>query len=288
MDLKYRVLRVVAVVASFLPVPLGYFIADCGGHALFLLSARHRSIIGDNIRRVSEVELDERKVRRRVRGVCKNMAKNYFDMTKLSQLRSQNLEGSVTVEGWHHLAKAVTDGRGTIIASAHLGNFEIVAQFLAARGIKTATFVEAFDSKAFLRNTAILRRNNGCRILPVSRGAMRDGLQILRDGGTVAIVCDRDIQGNGMKVKFFGEETTLPSGAVSLALRTGATIIPLFCVRKSGNRSVIYIEPPLRLGNIVNRSDSIRANMERLVAVMEKYIRQYPEQWVVLEPIWRN
>jgi KDO2-lipid IV(A) lauroyltransferase len=149
-------------------------------------------------------------------------------------------------------------------------------------------FVEALDSTPVLRNIAELRQRNGCRILPVSIGAMRDGLQILRDGGTVAIVCDRDIQGNGLKVKFFGEETSLPPGAISLALRTGATIVPLFSVRKSSNRSVIYIEPPLRLVDIGNRSHSVKANLERLVAIMERYIRQYPEQWVVLEPIWRN
>jgi phosphatidylinositol dimannoside acyltransferase len=288
MDLNYRVLRLSVVVASLLPMRLGYFLAECGGYALFLLSARRRSIIGNNIRRVLDVEMDERRVRRKVCCVFKNMAKNYFDMTKLSQLRFQNLEGSVTIEGWHHLAKAVTDARGTIIASAHLGNFEIAAQFLAARGIKMAIFVEAFDSTAFLRNIAVLRQRNGCRIIPVNIGAMRDGLQILRDGGTVVIVCDRDIQGNGLKVKFFGEETTLPSGAVSLALRTGATIVPLFCVRKSSNRSAIYVEPPIRLVDTGNRSHVVKANMERLAAIMERYIRQYPEQWVVLEPVWRN
>ena len=104
----------------------------------------------------------------------------------------------------------------------------------------------------------------------------------------MVIVCDRDIQRNGLRVKFFGEETSLPIGAVSLALRTGAAIVPIFSVRKSSNRYAIYIEPPLRLVDMGNHSHSVRANLERLVAIMERYIRQYPEQWVVLEPIWRN
>ena len=288
MDLSYRVLRLSAVVASLLPMRLGYFLAECGGYALFLLSARRRSIIGNNIRRIFKVEPDESRVQRKVCCVFKNSLKNYFELTKLSQFRFQNLEGSVTIEGWHHLAKAVTEARGTIIASAHLGNFEVAAQVLAARGIKMAIIVEAFDSTAFLRNIAELRQRNECRILPVSMGAMKDCLQILRRGGAVAIVCDRDIQGNGVNIKFFGEETSLPSGAVSLALRTGASIVPVFSVRKSNNRFAIYIEPPLRLVDTGNRSHIVKANMERLAAIMERYIRQYPEQWVVLEPIWHN
>ena len=223
-----------------------------------------------------------------MRSVFINIAKNYFDLTKLSKLRFENLEESVSIEGWHHLAKAVTDRSGVIIASAHLGNFEFMAQFLVLRGINMTIFVEPFDSTPFLRCIAKLRERNGARMLPVSTGALRESLQILRHGGTIGIVCDRDIQGNGLKVNFFGGETSLPLGAVNLALRTGAAIVPIFSVRKSGNRFAIYIEPPLRLVDTGNRGHSVRANLGKLVAIMERYIRQYPEQLVMLEPIWRN
>ena len=91
-----------------------------------------------------------------------------------------------------------------------------------------------------------------------------------------------------MKVNFFGEVTLLPVGAVSLALRTGAAIVPIFGVRQSNNRYSIYIEPPLSLSGNGNRSHSVRAGLEKLTAIMERYIRQYPEQWVVLEPVWGN
>lgn len=288
MNLRYRVLRLAAMISRLLPMRLGYFLAGCGGEALFLLSARHRNIVDNNIKHVLRVEMDNRKPRRIVRGVLKNVMKNYFDLTKLSQLRLEKLEKSATIEGWHHLTDSVTSARGTIIATAHLGNFEVAAQVLAARGIKLAILVEVFDSTPFLRIIAELRERNGCRILPVSKDGMREGMQILRHGGALIIACDRDIQGSGTEIEFFGQETSLPFGAVSLALRTGAAIVPIFSVRKPGNRFAIYIEPPLRLVDVGNRSHSIRANSERLVAVVERYIRQYPEQWVVLEPIWRN
>lgn len=288
MDFRYRVLRLAAVVAGFLPMRLGYFLAECGGDAIFLLSANRRNIVGDNMKRVLGVELDRRRLRRKVRGVFKNMAKNYFDLTKLSQLRSDNLERSVTIEGWDYLTKAVTSARGTIIVTSHLGNFEVAAKVLALRGIKMTILVEAFDSTPFLRNIAKLRQGNRSEIIPIGMRAMRESLGILRRGGTLTIVCDRDIQRDGLKVKFFGEETSLPFGAVSLALRTGAAVVPIFGVRKSNSRFAICIEPPLRLIDTGNRSQSVKANLERLVAVMERYIRQYPEQWVVLEPIWGN
>ena len=150
----------------------------------------------------------------------------------------------------------------------------------------TSIFVEAFDSTPFLRNIAKLRQGNGARILPVSTGALREGLQILRNNGIIGLVCDRNIHGNGFKISFFGEETSVPSGALSLALRTGAAIVPIFSVRKSSNHFAIYIEPPLELVDTGNRTQSVRANLINLISTMEKYIRQYPEQWAVLEPIW--
>ena len=69
------------------------------------MSARYRNIAGNNIEHVIGLELDKGSQRQKVRSVFINIAKNYFDLTKLSKLRFENLEGSVSVEGWHHLTK---------------------------------------------------------------------------------------------------------------------------------------------------------------------------------------
>lgn len=287
MDLTYRVLRLAAAAASRVPLRLGYFLAGCSGDILFLLSPGRRNIVAGNMRRVLGAEADNGKLRRAARGVFKTMSRNYFDLTKLSQFRLERLDGMVRIEGWRHLTEAVTNPKGTIIASAHLGNFDFAVHVLGLRGIGNTIFVEASDASPFLRLIAELRGKSSCRTLPVCKGTIRNGLEILRRGGTVTVVGDRDVQGNGLKIKFFGEETTLPFGAVSLALRTGATILPVFGVRESGSRSVIHIEPPLILVDEGDRASFLKANVERLAAVMERYIRQYPEQWVAVEPVWK-
>jgi len=288
MDIRYRLLRLAAKTARFIPMRLGYYLAELCGDVFFLLSVKRRKIVSDNIRHVPDLELDKRRQLWTIRSVFKHVSKNYFDLTKLSQLRLDKLEENVTIEGWHHLAEAVNNTRGTIIASAHLGNFDFATQVLILRGIRMTMFVEDFNSSPFLRNVAKLRQRNGARTLPVSTSALREGLQILRHGGTISIVCDRGIRGNGLKVNLFGEVTLLSVGAVSLALRTGAAIVPIFSVRQSNNRCYIYVEPPLRLFDNGNRNRSVRAGLEKLTAIMERYIQQYPEQWVVLEPIWKN
>ena len=154
---------------------------------------------------------------------------------------------------------------------------------IASRGIDMMILVEAFNSTPFLRKLVALRRRNGVRILPVGMGGMKEGIQTLRRGGTVAIVCDRDIQGNGIKVKFLGEETSFPVGVVDLALRTGAAVVPMFSLRSPNNTTSIFVEPPLKLSDIQDHDQALRASLKCLVAILEKYIHTYPEQWVVLE-----
>ena len=90
---------------------------------------------------------------------------------------------------------------------------------------------------------------------------------------------------NRQRIKI-AKETSLPIGVVDLALRTGAEIVPIFSLRQSNNTTSIFIEPPLKLCTGANRHQALKANIESLAAVLEKYISRYSEQWVVLEPFW--
>lgn len=286
MDLKYYGLSLVTFVARLIPMRLGYFIAERGGDVVFLLSPRRRNAVSNNILRAMGAQENKSKIKREVRYVFRNAAKNYFDITKLSQMDLKNINGKVKIEGMQHLTRAVDEGKGVIIATAHLGNFEFAAHVVAAQGFEMKILVEAYDdSNPFLRKLAGLRRGKGIKILPVDMRGMKECLRTLLRGGTVTIVCDRDMQGTGIKTPFFGRETSFPVGVVDLALRTGAAVVPIFSLRGSNNTTSIFIEPPLKLSEIEDPDQALKANLGCLVAVLEKYIRRCPEQWVVLEPI---
>jgi phosphatidylinositol dimannoside acyltransferase len=286
MNFKYWGLCLAASVARIIPLSTGYWLAERGGDVFYLFSTRRRRMVGNNIRRAMGLTENERIPRGRVRYVFRNAAKNYFDLTKLSFIDKENLDGKVKIEGIQHLKEAVERGKGVIIATAHLGNFEFSAHVVAALGYDMTILIEAYDDSApFLRKLAALRRGQGIRILPVDLLGVKECLKTLQRGGTVTIVCDRDLQGNGIKTPFFGKETSFPVGVVDLAQRTGAAVIPIFSLRGPKNTSTIFVEPPLKLVNSQNREQDLKANLTVLVSVLEKYIRSCPEQWVVLEPV---
>ena len=90
---------------------------------------------------------------------------------------------------------------------------------------------------------------------------------------------------DGLKINLFGEETSLPVGAVRIAMRTGAAVVPAFNLRVKGNQYEVFFEPAIEI-NPDNGQENLEKNMFNLVQALEKMIKTCPEQWVVLSDIW--
>ena len=130
------------------------------------------------------------------------------------------------------------------------------------------------------------RRGIGLTILPLGAEAGGVLLRTLRGGGLVGLLCDRDIVGNGVEVEFFGERTTLPAGPATLALRTGATLLPTAVYGGPGRHHTAVIMPPVE----AVRSGRFRADVTRLTQQvardLETLIRRAPDQWYLFQPNW--
>jgi lauroyl/myristoyl acyltransferase len=280
---KYYCFCVAVFFARIMPMRLGYFVAELGGRIVYLFSSGRRKNVSNNIKLAVGAGEDKSVIRHKTRQVFKNSAKNYFDLTKIPHKNLEKLFDKVAIEGLPFLRKAVNDGKGVIIATAHLGNFEFGAHAVASRGFDMMILVEAFHNAPFLKKLAEMRKGKRVKIHPVGVSGMKESIQTLRRGGIVTIVCDRDINSTGRKVHFLGRETSFPVGVVDLARRTGAVIVPIFSLRGPGGKTSIFVEPPLKKSRSENRDQAEKENLQSLAAVIEKYVRRYPEQWVVLE-----
>jgi KDO2-lipid IV(A) lauroyltransferase len=109
--------------------------------------------------------------------------------------------------------------------------------------------------------------------------------RVIRDGGALGILADRAVTGVGERVEFFGRPALLPSAHVALALRTGAALVPAFAWREKGFL-LARIEEPLELVSTGDRDADVRAGVRQFAARLERYVKEYPEQWSVFEPVW--
>jgi phosphatidylinositol dimannoside acyltransferase len=130
------------------------------------------------------------------------------------------------------------------------------------------------------------RRAMGMEVVPLGPEAGGAILRALRDSRVVCLLCDRDLTGDGIDVEFFGERTTLPAGPATLALRTGAPLLPaaVYFRPHRGHHGVVQLPVPAeRQGRL--RDDVARVTQE-LARRFEQLIRAAPEQWHLLQPNW--
>lgn len=278
----YFLFRLAKVFCALLPPGITYRAASFIGDILYLLSFRVRNNLLENIMHVTG-----RRDGKIVRKIFRNLALNYVDLFMSQRLSPESLEKRLDIEGFEHFLEAFSKGKGVILASIHMGCPDFVGQILAFRGFPVLIPAEVIKPPAFFRFMTNLRSYHGLRFIPVN-GPMLELVRALHRGEAIALALDRDASESGVKVKFFGKPARLPDGAVRLAYRTGAPIVMAFCIRKPDNSFKVWVEPPFYVAREGPKEEVIARAQERIIATMEKYIKAYPEQWVLSVPLWRE
>lgn len=274
--------------APRVPSAWGYGVASFLGRLVYFLAPGARRAVRANLSPVLGEGISSPELETVAKTVFVNAARNYFDLLRLARFRADDLGQRLTIHHLEYLNEGVARGQGVILVTAHMGNIDVVAQALLRLypSLEVIIPVEPIRPQPLLRLVTGLRASQGLAFVPLGVASLRAALRALPKGGLVAVAADRDIQGSGLRVPFFGQETSMPVGALELARRTGAVVVPAFCVRGKDNRFTVYVEPPLVLEWGGRLEADLLANLTRLVAVLEGYLRRYPEQWVVFQPIW--
>jgi KDO2-lipid IV(A) lauroyltransferase len=132
------------------------------------------------------------------------------------------------------------------------------------------------------------REMAGMEIVLTGRGARATGALIkrLKEGKTVALLADRDVTGRGIPVTFFGEQTTMPAGPISLAVRTGAPVLVVGSYFEPGAGHRYDVSDPLELPVEGTRDERVAAGVQLLADALEHKIRRKPEDWHLFVPNW--
>ncbi len=194
--------------------------------------------------------------------------------------RVAEIDRRLSISGLEHLEKAGKAGTGVILVLPHLGNWEPAALSGRRAGIEIAAVAERLANQRLTRWFVKMRAQYGITIIPHGRTSMRHVEAAIRRGAAVALLCDRDLSGRGVKVTFFGEDTTLPAGPAALALKTGAPMVTAATFFAGDGHRVDINE--LSTDGV----DDLRGLTQRIAAALEGIIRQAPEQWHLFQPNW--
>jgi KDO2-lipid IV(A) lauroyltransferase len=226
----------------------------------------------------------ERNTSATVRRIFVEQTRNYVEIFSIPRLEPQKLLAQIRADGWEHVVRAYEEGKGVILASAHLGPVSFVGQMVLAHGYPVALPVEV-ETSEFQRS--VNRARGGAGLQLIRTDSALGIFRVLREGKVLGILADRAVTGVGERVEFFGREALLPSAAVVLSLRTGAPLIPSFAGRTHGALTASF-EPPLDIPRTGDRDADVREGVQRFARVLERYVRRTPEQWTVFEDFWHG
>jgi KDO2-lipid IV(A) lauroyltransferase len=264
---------------------LGYRLAEVMGALVYALVPDVRRRVSDNVTHVLGHKASRRDVRRTARQTLGNLLKNYYDLFRLPYLTWEDSARLIEVEGWEHVESGLSQGKGLIVTSAHLGNIEIVVRIFALHNVPVTIPVERLEPPRLFDYVCRLRTSHGLRLVPVD-GPLLELFRVLRRGEVLGLAADRDITASGRVVDFYGAPARLPDGHVQMALRTGAPLVCAFSERLPGNRFVARILPPLELARTGDSEADVMVGLRQVVSAMEEAIARCPAQWYVTSAIW--
>jgi len=269
----------------YLPLNIQYRLAETIGDLLFFLARRVRKNIYANITIVLGRKTDKITIERTVRKVFRNYMKFFLEVFRLPLLSKEDIDKITSAHGREHIEKALKRGKGVIVFSAHLGNWEYAA-IVALRPYPTNVVMENLSYRKMFDFFRKIREAKGIRTIPLNRYAGILCEKALERNEIVAYPGERDIQKTGIPVNFFGRVTQIPRGTAFLASLTGAQVLPVYLVRKKDNSFECIIGPPVDLKTSGDREKDLLTNTQIIANVLENIIRRYPDQWCVFQPLW--
>ncbi len=215
----------------------------------------------------------------------RSYGKYWAESAKLPAISTSTIsERFIIGEGFEHLLAAKERGMGTVIAIPHIGNWDWGGAFWSQIGMTMTAVAEELDPPELFQWFKKKREDMGLQIVPLNEHAGSELLKTLKDGGVVGLLCDRDLQDNGIEVEFFGEMVSIPAGPATLALRTGATLVACACYSGPGDDHYAVVTPPIEAVRQGKLREDVTRVTQQVAYELEGLIRRAPEQWHVLQP----
>jgi lauroyl/myristoyl acyltransferase len=215
------------------------------------------------------------------RAALRSYARYWLEVFRLPVMSPATVVAGTHTVGEPRARRAVASGRGVVFALPHSGNWDHAGAWFTATGVPFTTVAERLKPESLYDRFLEFRVSLGMEVLPLT-GGERPPVDVLAErlaaGGTVCLMADRDLTPRGIEVDFFGATARMPAGPASLALKTGAALIPVHLAFRSLGWQVTFYEE-------VAHTD-VPTMTQQLADSFARGIRQHPADWHMLQRLW--
>jgi KDO2-lipid IV(A) lauroyltransferase len=284
MDLEYLQYRVADVLSFALPRQFAYWIGLRVSGMFYRRDRRGREAVKANLAHIMAskgVRPGDETLDRMTRRTFEAFGLYLVDFFRYRHMTAERVDRMVTIEHPEYLDQLRDCGRGLVLVTAHLGNWELGGVVLVARGIPLNAVAMSHPNRRTDRLFRHRREQRGFRVICLDR-AVPGCLAALARREGVALLMDRDYSGTGRNFPFFGKAAHFPVGAATLAIRTESVLFTAFLMRQTDDSFLLKTWPPIE----AKRSMQVDELQATLCARLEETVAAYPTQWFMFEKFW--
>jgi len=210
-----------------------------------------------------------------------------FDLIKILTMKSDKLRSLFEIEGEENIVKALSRDKGALLFTAHFGNWEVAPRIISNFG-KLNVIARPLDNPLLEKELLKFRKKLGSEVI-YKKEASRKVLLALKNKEMVAILIDQNVlRSEGVFVDFFGKKASTTPSLAAFHLRTGAPIVPVFCLPTSNNKYKIQIGIPLIFPRSKAHDKDILQITQKCTKIIEHEIEKNPSFWLWFHRRWKT
>ncbi len=282
--IAWVILHTVSLLPRSLAIRAGYAVGSLARRVLPHLD-EHAEI---NLRiALPELEAEERA--RIKRNVFRNLGRLLGEISQFPRLNREKIASIVVYEGLENYKQAVASGRGVILLTGHIGAWELSVFAHSIYGYPMSFLKRNVDNPLVEALAESYRSRFGNRSID-KKNSIREVLKTLKAGGVVGILADLNAsREEGVFVDFFGRPACTTAGVATLALRTGAVVLPGYLLwDEKAQIHRLHFEAPVETIDTGNQKEDVITNTARYAKVLESIIRRHPDQWLWIHRRWKT
>jgi len=291
-NIKYSLLvaaiKVLLFIIRLLPRKVSMKLMGGLGALVFRISKEERDKAISNLSIAYGREKSQAEIKVMAREVFVNLGKSGAEFAiRMGQENPEQFFENLEVRGREHLQEAMKKGKGVLALINHMGCWEGTALALPMLGIPTYAIGKKLGNEKL--NTLLFESRGKKGVQTLARGSSyKTMLRVLKENNLLGILIDQDTDVRGVFVDFYGKPAHTPIGGAMLAMDSGAPVLPMFYIKKDDDTYEFIIDQEIPLVVTGNRRKDMEENTRLFHAVIEKYIKKYPTQWVWFHNRWKT
>jgi KDO2-lipid IV(A) lauroyltransferase len=275
-------------ILGLLPRSLSRALAISIGQMVYLLHGKLRRVGMRNLEMAfPQMTVAERK--RILRGEFTSLGRQLAEVCQFPRYSLENVEQVVVYDGLENYEQAYARGQGVLFLTAHFGGWEVSAFAHSLHGHWIHVVNRPMDNPYLNELLQNYRTMHGNKMVDKD-DFVRGLLAAMKAGETVGILMDTNMTPpQGIFVDFFGRAACTASGLARIALRTDAAVVPGFTIWDEAlGKYRLRFDPAVELIRSGDMDNDIQANTQKFTAIIEQYVREYPEQWLWVHRRWKT